>query len=241
MTRPVDVQERASSSLWDRYKAISESVRRTSDSAGKNSSSASVLAVSKTRSINDIGALAQMGQTDFGENYVSEAIPKILEFSSHSLNWHFIGTVQSNKTKPIAQHFDWVQSVDREHIALRLNEARRTCSATGPLNVCIQVNIDDESTKSGVSIGFLPDLVQRVQEMPYLRLRGLMAIPRMQSNPENSRSAFSNLYELFQSLKPAASDCWDTLSMGMTSDYQIAIEEGSTMVRLGTALFGPRA
>ncbi len=234
------MQERVSNSLQDRYKGVVDSVQSACASTGRNSTSVTLLAVSKTRLTDEIGALAQLGHRDFGENYVSEATPKVLGLHAHTLNWHFIGTVQSNKTKPIAEHFDWVQSVDREHIARRLNEARRNCDAERPLNVCIQVNIDDESTKSGVSIGLLPDLMQRIQELPYLRLRGLMAIPRMQTNPEKSRSAFSNLYDLFQSLKPKGSDWWDTLSMGMTSDYRIAIEEGSTMVRLGTAIFGPR-
>lgn len=241
MTQYVKVQEQISNRLLDHYQSVTETVDASSLEAGRDSNSVKLLAVSKTRSANEIQALAELGHRDFGENYVAEANKKMLELRNPHLVWHFIGTVQSNKTKLIAQHFDWVQSVDREHIARRLSDARRDSDAIDPLNVCIQVNIDDEPQKSGVSVEHLPTLVQRMQELPCLRLRGLMAIPKVRDDPEDSRNAFSNLYELFQRVKPSAPEWWDTLSMGMTDDYRIAIEEGATMVRLGTAIFGPRA
>ena len=227
--------------MHDRYKSVLDAIDRASRNAGRTATEIGLLAVSKTRRAEEIRALAELGHRDFGENYVAEAVPKIQELLACSLTWHFIGTVQSNKTRLIAQHFDWVQSVDRELVAKRLNAARQECNDTSPLNVCIQVNIDDETQKSGVTVENLPCLFQSVQEMPYIRLRGLMAIPKMQTKPEFTRTAFSNLYKLFQDLEPVASEYWDTLSIGMTHDYRIAIEEGATMVRLGTAIFGPRA
>lgn len=213
-----------------------ETIQCTASRLGRNPGDIGLLAVCKTRTIEEIRALAQTGHLDFGENYVADALPKIHALKSLGLKWHFVGTVQSNKTRMIAQHFDWVHSIDRVRIARRLNDAR----SNEPLNVCVQVNVDDEPQKAGVSLGDVADLVKNLQDLSLLRLRGLMSIPRAHSNPEESRTAFSTLYQLFQEVRPPESEHWDTLSMGMTNDYEIAIEEGATLVRLGTAIFGPR-
>lgn len=236
MTESVVESNESSAHIAGRYTKVHNDIDRCSVHAGRDSKSVRLLAVSKTRSIEEIRILAKLGQTDFGENYVVDAIPKIEELKPLRLRWHFVGTVQSNKTRLIAQHFDWVHSLDRASIARRLNDAR--CDE--PLNVCIQVNLDDETQKSGVSLMEAASLASDIQELRQLRLRGLMAIPKAHSDPEESRCAFSTLYQLFQRLKPSLSNHWDTLSMGMTHDYEIAIQEGATLVRLGTAIFGPR-
>ena len=216
--------------------SVLDTINRTATRIGRDPEDIGLLAVSKTRTVEEIQTLAQVGHLDFGENYVVDALPKIQELKPLELNWHFVGTIQSNKTRLIAQHFDWVHSIDRSNIARRLNDAR----SNDPLNVCIQVNVDDESQKSGVSLEAVKNLVKEIQDLPQLRLRGLMSIPKMRSTPEESRTAFSTLYQQFQELRPFVSEHWDTLSMGMTNDYEIAIEEGATLVRLGTAIFGPR-
>ena len=226
----------ASLRIEDRYKSAIDRIKNTAIQYGRNPEDIGLLAVSKTRTVEEIRTLAQIGHFDFGENYVVDALPKIQATGSLGLTWHYVGTIQSNKTKLIAQHFDWVQSVDRANIARRLNDAR----SREPLNVCIQVNVDDEPQKSGIRIEEVADLVKEIQKLPRLRLRGLMSIPKARSIPEESRTAFSTLYRLFQELRPSVSEYWDTLSMGMTSDYEIAIQEGATLVRLGTAIFGPR-
>lgn len=225
------------SRIKDQYLSVLDSIQSTATRFGRSPGAVGLLAVSKTRTTEEVRKLAQAGQLDFGENYVADALPKIHALKPLGLTWHFVGTVQSNKTNMIAQYFDWVHSLDRARIAHRLNDAR----SNEPLNVCVQVNVDDEPQKSGVCLGDVADLVRDLQELPLLRLRGLMSIPRARSNPEESRTAFSTLYQLFQEVRPPESEHWDTLSMGMTNDYEIAIEEGATLVRLGTALFGPRA
>ena len=225
-----------SSRIQDRYQSVLDTIQCTATRFDRIPGDIGLLAVSKTRTIDEVRALAQAGHLDFGENYVADALPKIHALESLRLTWHFVGTIQSNKTRAIAQHFDWVHSIDRASIARRLNDAR----SNEPLNVCIQVNVDDESQKSGVHVEDVAALVKVIQELPRLQPRGLMAIPRAHSNPEESRTAFSTLYQLFQEVRPNESDHWDTLSMGMTNDYEIAIEEGATLVRLGTAIFGPR-
>lgn len=216
--------------------SVLDTINRAATRIGRDPEDIGLLAVSKTRTVEEIQTLAQVGHLDFGENYVVDTLPKIQELKPLGLNWHFIGTIQSNKTRSIAQHFDWVHSIDRSNTARRLNDAR----SNDPLNVCIQVNVDDESQKSGVSLEAVKNLVKEIQDLPQLRLRGLMSIPKIRSNPEESRTAFSTLYQQFQELRPYVSEHWDTLSMGMTNDYEIAIEEGATLVRLGTAIFGPR-
>lgn len=193
-----------------------------------------LLAVSKTKPSDLIRQAYQAGQRQFGENYVQEAIEKIAEL--HDLNdicWHFIGPIQSNKTRDIATNFSWVHSVDRIKIATRLNEQR--CPQDTPLNICLQVNISGEASKSGVNVEQLPELAQYVSNCQHLQLRGLMAIP----DKNNPKSAFDKMYCLYNDLKNQYPTI-DTLSMGMSNDLSLAIESGSTMVRIGTAIFGQR-
>lgn len=196
-----------------------------------------LLAVSKTRPAEDIRAAHALGINDFGENYLQEALPKIEALQALGLTWHFIGPIQSNKTRPIAEHFDWVHSVDRDKIARRLNEQRP--AAASPLQVCLQVNVSGEASKSGVSPAGLPALAEAVLQLPRLRLRGLMAIPATTDSEAEQRVAFAQLRGLFEELQPQAPDL-DTLSMGMSGDLEAAVAEGSTLLRIGTALFGPR-
>lgn len=174
---------------------------------------------------------------DFGENYLQEALVKIEALRGLDICWHFIGPMQSNKTRPIAEHFDWVHSVDRAKIARRLSEQRPT--NLPPLQICLQVNVSDEASKSGVKLEELPPLVQAVRALPNLVLRGLMAIPEVSNNPEVQRSAFSKLHDALVELQ-ALAPTMDTLSMGMSADLEAAIAEGATMVRVGTDIFGPR-
>lgn len=196
-----------------------------------------LLAVSKTRPAEDIRAAHALGINDFGENYLQEALPKIEALQALGLTWHFIGPIQSNKTRPIAEHFDWVHSVDRDKIARRLNEQRPADAP--PLQVCLQVNVSGEASKSGVSPAELPALAEAVMQLPRLRLRGLMAIPAATTSEAQQRATFAQLRGLFEDLQPRAPDL-DTLSMGMSGDLESAIAEGSTLLRIGTALFGPR-
>ncbi|KAF0808355.1 hypothetical protein A6D6_00064 [Alcanivorax xiamenensis] len=195
-----------------------------------------LLAVSKTRSAGDVAALADQGQRDFGENYLREALDKIRALADRRLTWHFIGPIQSNKTRDIAAHFQWVHSVDRARIAERLNAQRP--EGLAPLNVCIQVNVDEEDSKSGVALVDVPALAARFQQWPRLRLRGLMAIPQADA-ADGGRDAFRRLAMTLSQLRNTM-PALDTLSMGMSADYPVAIDEGATIVRLGTALFGPR-
>lgn len=188
-----------------------------------------LVAVSKRQPVEAIRALAELGQRDFGENYLQEALDKRDALGDLPLTWHFIGPIQSNKTRSIAAHFDWVHSVDRLKLVRRLGEQRDP--ALGPLNVLIQVNVDDEASKSGASPDEVPAIVTACAEQPTLRLRGLMCIPR----PGNT-TAFRQLAELNATLPEPLPD----LSMGMSGDFEAAIAEGATIVRVGTALFGPR-
>ncbi len=178
-------------------------------------------------------AAQEAGQRDFAENYLQEAIAKMDALSGLGIVWHFIGAIQSNKTRDIAQRFQWVHTVDRARIATRLNAA-----AERTLDVCIQVNIDAEPQKAGIRPDGLHGLVAQIRDLPRLRLRGLMTIPRADGN---HRASFRALKSLFDKLAPDAGAEWDTLSMGMSDDYEAAIEEGATMVRIGTAIFGPRS
>ena len=199
--------------------------------------SVTLLAVSKTRTPEEIQAVVAQGQRDFGENYVQEALDKIKALADHKLIWHFIGAIQSNKTQLIAKNFDWVHTIEREKIALRLNNERP--DNLPRLNVCIQVNISEEETKSGVTLKELPVLVKRISEMPRLRLRGLMALPAPTNDFEAQRKPFRQLAEALKQLQSHGFDL-DTLSIGTTADYKAALAEGATIIRLGTAIFGPR-
>ncbi len=206
--------------------------------------SVELLAVTKTRSAEELLLAIQSGLILFGENYVNEAIAKQETLQNlcsdevyNRLIWHFIGPVQSNKTKVIAEHFSWVQSVDREKIATRLNAQRPPNMP--PLNVCIQVNINHEESKSGLNTQEVESLAELVHSLPNLKLRGLMTIPKAMQSEEALRASFFDMKTLFEALKKRYSDI-DTLSMGMSGDIETAITCGSTMVRVGTALFGKR-
>ncbi|CAM4215066.1 YggS family pyridoxal phosphate-dependent enzyme [Stenotrophomonas indicatrix] len=196
-----------------------------------------LLAVSKTQPAEAVAALAAQGQTAFGENYVQEALAKMQELQQLGLEWHLIGHLQSNKAEPVATHFDWVQSVDRPKLVAAL--ARYRPAERGPLNVLIQVNIDDESSKHGCAPDDVDALAATIAAEPNLRLRGLMAIPAPWPDAERRRDAFVRMRTLFEALA-AGHPQVDTLSMGMSSDYAEAIAEGATLVRIGTALFGAR-
>ena len=196
-----------------------------------------LLAVSKTHGSDAVRAAFEAGQRDFGENQLQDALGKLDPLAPLPLSWHFIGHVQSNKTREIAARFDWVQSVDRERIAVRLNDHRSAAAAA--LNVCIQVNISAESSKSGVAPEEVSDLARRIAALPRLRLRGLMAIPRPERGLEAQRRPFRRLRTLLDALRADGFDL-DTLSIGMSEDMEAAIAEGATMVRIGTAIFGPR-
>ncbi len=199
--------------------------------------SIAMLAVSKKRSVDEIREAIDSGVRLFGESYVQEALPKIEALSDEDVEWHFIGPIQSNKTQQIAQYFDWVQSVDRIKIAERLHEGR---SPNKPaLNICIQVNIGGEESKSGVAPEDVTSLAQKIVSLPNLKLRGLMAIPPQADDFDVKRSNFHQLKQIFDNLNQQGLQL-DTLSMGMSDDFTAAIAEGATIIRLGTAIFGPR-
>ncbi|EEF27030.1 proline synthetase associated protein, putative [Ricinus communis] len=194
-------------------------------------------AVSKAQPATAIRAAYDAGQTVFGENYLQEALQKQAELDDCAIAWHFIGPIQSNKTQPIARHFDWVHSVDRLKIAQRLSNARP--SDLPPLNICLQVNISEEASKSGASGQELLELALNIKQLPHLQLRGLMAIPAPCSDFEQQRDQFRQVRALFEQLNSHGLQL-DTLSIGMSGDFAAAIAEGATLVRIGTAIFGAR-
>jgi len=196
-----------------------------------------LIAVSKTRGANELRKAAQTGVKNFGENYLQEALEKQKALTDLDLTWHFIGPVQSNKTAEIAAHFDWVHSVDRLKVARRLAEQRPQHLL--PLNICLQVNISNEDTKSGVKLADLDQLAAQVSLLPRLKLRGLMAIPAPDQSESALRADFSAIQKALRRLNNQGFNL-DTLSMGMTNDLECAIAEGATMVRIGTAIFGSR-
>ncbi|MFV8818831.1 YggS family pyridoxal phosphate-dependent enzyme [Haliea sp. E17] len=224
-------------SLKDNITKLTQRVRLTVEMCGRTQDRITLLAVSKTRPASELRAAFEYGIDQFGENYLSEALEKMADLQDLPLTWHFIGPIQSNKTRAIAGHFAWVQSVDREKIARRLAEQRP--ADLPPLNVCIQVNISAEASKSGASPRDLPALAQCISELPALRLRGLMAIPARSDDPAQRRAVFAELHSLYRELR-AVHPSVDTLSMGMSGDFAEAIAEGATLLRIGSALFGPR-
>ena len=227
-----------STDLKQQLLSIKQSIHDAERLAQRPKGSVELLAVSKTKPASDIQSLYDLGQLSFGENYVQEAVDKIVALSALPIEWHYVGSIQSNKTKIIAAHFDWVHTVDREKIATRLNDVR-----TGePLNILIQVNVDKSEGKSGVHPIDLNALTQTILNLPNLRLRGLMSIPNP-TNESELRQAHQDLKQLFEDIKRnhPENGFFDTLSMGMTNDLGIAIKEGSSMVRIGTALFGARS
>lgn len=205
--------------------------------AGRDLSAVHLLAVSKTFGADAVRALAALGQTAFGESYVQEALLKQAQLAEVPLEWHFIGPVQSNKTRPIAEHFSWVHSVDRIKVAERLSAQRP--ADLPPLQVCIEVNVSDEPSKGGVALAELSTLADAVAKLPRIRLRGLMAIPAPSDEIAVQRRAFRRVREALDELN-ARGHALDTLSMGMSADLEAAILEGATIVRVGTMLFGER-
>ncbi len=215
-----------------------ERVRLSAEKSQRKADSVQVLAVSKTRPADDVRRAAALGLRDFGENYLQEALDKIAALADLDLCWHFIGPIQSNKTRPIATHFQWVHSVDRLKVARRLSEQRPP--GLPDLQVCLQVNISGEESKSGVSLADLPGLAREVAQLPRLRLRGLMAIPAATTDPAQQRAPFAALRAALADLQRQNPDL-DTLSMGMSGDLEAAVAEGATIVRIGTDIFGPRS
>jgi pyridoxal phosphate enzyme (YggS family) len=212
-------------------------ISRAALAAGRDPASVTLIAVSKAKPAESVRAAATAGVTDFGENYLQEALGKMDRLADLALHWHFIGGIQSNKTRAIAERFEWVHSIDRLSVAMRLSEQRPFHAPA--LNVCIQVALVPESTKGGVDPAILAELALQIAPLPRLRLRGLMAIPPPQPDVQAERAVFSRLRILLEGLNARGLGL-DTLSMGMSADYESAIAEGATHVRIGTAIFGSR-
>ncbi len=227
----------ANTAIEQQLTAIKRQLESLETRYGRSENSVRLIAVSKTRSAEEIRAAANCGQFDFGENYVQEAVEKMAQLEDLPLSWHFIGPIQKNKTRTIAQHFDWVHSVDREVIASRLNDQRP--EHLTPINVCVQVNIDQEDSKSGAHPDKVIAIARHIDALPRLALQGLMAIPAPQQDFQQQRATFSKIHALLDQLNDAGLGT-KTLSMGMSGDFEAAIAEGATMVRIGTAIFGPR-
>ena len=223
--------------IAERIRKLEADIQGLEEQYSRAAGSVGMLAVSKRHSADKIREAAATGLKDFGENYLQEALEKIECLQDLHLNWHFIGPIQSNKTRGIAENFQWVHSIERKKIAQRLSDQR---PANIPaLNICVQVNLSEESSKSGASLADAAKLCDEVGHLPGLKLRGLMAIPAPIDDFQAQRACFAELNSLFQSLQESHTEM-DTLSMGMTNDYPAAIAEGSTLIRLGTAIFGPR-
>ncbi len=219
---------------WDQTrKRIATAVNRY----GRLCDSVGLVAISKGHPASALRAVAGFGQRDFGENYLQEALPKIQALAGLSLSWHFTGQLQANKTRTIAEHFHWVHTLDRERIAVRLNDQRSHDAP--PLNVCLQVSLEDEPGKGGVPPEQVLDLARRIQDLPKLRLRGLMCIPPPRESFEEQRALFEQLAGCQRRLIEAGCAV-DTLSMGMSADLEAAVAAGATWVRIGTAIFGER-
>ena len=225
--------------LVNNWQQVSKQLTDACNHVGRKSESVVLLAVSKTKPADMIATLAKQGQSHFGENYLQEAIEKITMLKEQpecdGILWHYIGSIQRNKTRDIAEHFDWVQTVERDIIAKRLNDQRP--AEMSPLNVLIQLNIDNEESKSGCLPEQLPELIATIKGYERLQLRGLMIIPA-----QADTNAFARTKQLFEEIKQSYPELsgWDTLSMGMSGDIIEAIASGSTMVRVGTAIFGER-
>lgn len=224
-------------SIAENIFGVRQQIADAAHACGRQSEDILLLAVSKTQSAEIVQEAYAAGQRDFGENYLQEAVAKITALVLPGIVWHFIGPIQSNKTSEIATHFDWVHSVDRLKIATRLNEQRP--AGLPPLNICIQVNISEEDSKSGVALHEVASLCEAIQGMKNLRLRGMMAIPAPTENPAAQRAVYAPLAAMLRSLQERHSEM-DTLSIGMSADFAAAIAEGSTIVRVGTAIFGAR-
>ena len=228
---------RVPQNLPERLADVRSRIRRAAAAAGRDVDSVTLLAVSKGQPVESIRAAAADGLEHFGESYVKEALPKIETLRGFELTWHFIGQLQANKTRAIAENFAWVHGVDRLRIAERLSEQRP--SHAPPLNVCLQVNIGGEGSKGGIAPAELPELAAAVAVLPQISLRGLMCLPPPEDDEARQRHWFAETARLMSSLRVPGTTL-DTLSMGMSNDFEAAIEEGATIVRVGTALFGPR-
>lgn len=222
------------STIADNIGLVSERIRAAAEAAQRDAGSVHLLAVSKTKPAQAVREAYAAGMRDFGENYLQEALGKQAELTDLPLSWHFIGPIQSNKTRAIAENFAWVHSVDRLKIAQRLSEQRP--ADLPPLNICIQVNVSGEASKSGCTPADLPALAEAISALPRLKLRGLMAIPEPTDDRAEQNAAFATVRDLQASLDLGL----DTLSMGMSHDLESAIAQGATWVRIGTALFGAR-
>ena len=217
---------------------ISDLLAKAAVEAQREPGSVKLLAVSKRQSLDKVLEAHAAGQRDFGENLVQEAVEKIRETRDLDLTWHFIGHLQSNKTRVVAEYFDWVHTIDKLKTAKRLSQQRP--AHRDPLTICIQVNVDNESSKSGIDPEALTELATACAELPNLRLRGLMCLPAIRRDTDDQRKPFARLREMAESLRADGIEI-DTLSMGMTDDYPAAILEGATIVRIGTAIFGERS
>ncbi len=218
--------------------SIQAQIRQAEIDHARAPGSVSLLAVSKKKPASDIRTAWLAGQRDFGENYLQEARQKMDELQDLDICWHFIGALQSNKTASVAEAFDWVHCVDRLKIAERLSAQRP--AAMKPLNLCIQVNLDDEASKAGVTLGEVVELAEKINALPQIRLRGLMTIPAPRQEFTEQREAFARLAQALVSIQAKGISC-DTLSMGMSGDMCAAIAEGASIVRIGSAIFGERA
>ena len=223
--------------IADQIQQIRQNIQQNAQKSGRNPDHIRLMAVSKTHPSSAIQAAFESGITDFGESYVSEAVEKIKNIQNQAITWHFIGPIQSNKTRLIAQNFDWVHSVDRPKIAQRLNDQRPP--ELPPIQICVQANLFDEPQKKGVTLKELPELLGFVANQPNIQLRGLMVIPPLQTSYENQLEQFNQVASVYQNLQQQFSTM-DTLSMGMSNDIAAAIAAGSNMIRVGTAIFGQR-
>ena len=223
--------------VTENLRKIRDLLHKNALAHGRDPESLRLVAVSKKQPVSAVLEAAAAGQRDFGENLVQEGLEKIRAAGRDDLIWHFIGHLQSNKTRPVAEHFDWVHTIDREKTARRLNEQRPDDKP--PLNVCIQVNIDDEPSKAGVQPGEAVELAVYVSRLDRLRLRGFMCIPTPNPDFATQRKPFRAMHELLERARESIPGL-DTLSMGMSDDFEAAIAEGATHVRIGTAVFGPR-
>ena len=225
-------------SIQHNLQQLRQRIRAAATQCGRDPEEVTLLAVSKTKPASAVEEAIAAGQIAFGENYVQEGVEKIAALAAHpQVEWHFIGPLQSNKSRLVAEHFAWCHTVDRLKIAQRLNDQRP--ASLPPLNVLIQVNISDENSKSGIMLEDLPELAQQVAALPQLRLRGLMAIPAPESDYARQLAVCQRMADAFRQLKQRYPDV-DTLSLGMSDDMEAAIAAGSTMVRIGTAIFGAR-
>jgi pyridoxal phosphate enzyme (YggS family) len=223
--------------ICDQLKSIRRQISKAEHTYHRAPDSVRLLAVSKTKPVSAIEEAYACGQRAFGENYAQELLDKAEDLKHLDIEWHYIGPLQSNKTRIIAEHADWMHSIDREKIARRISDQRP--ASLPPLNICLQVNISGEESKSGVSPKDLPELARSVSNLPGISLRGIMTLPAPCSDFDEQRAAFARVKSLFDQLNEQGLEM-DTLSMGMTGDLEAAIAEGSTIVRIGTAIFGAR-